>query len=198
MRRLIASGLLPERAGQPVKAWAHVSLAELRTMDGDSALEDQWITAVRAKWAAARAAASVGGDDGGAWLDGDAASAVACDASLTPIVTGEVDLGVLDDLVRLCVQLDRLDHARGEPGLTGPADQPAGPASPADALAGSAFPSREALERAVIGQAADLLSGPGGLASSCAPGCWGRGWPGRACRRTSATAPTSRPGSATR
>ena len=30
MRRLVASGLLPERAGQPVKMWAHVSLAELR------------------------------------------------------------------------------------------------------------------------------------------------------------------------
>ena len=30
MRRLVASGLLPERAGQPVKVWAHVSLAELR------------------------------------------------------------------------------------------------------------------------------------------------------------------------
>ena len=41
MRRLVAGGLLPERAGQPVKAMVHVSLAELRAMD-DSALEDQW------------------------------------------------------------------------------------------------------------------------------------------------------------
>ena len=30
MRRLVAGGLLPERAGQPVKAMVHVSLAELR------------------------------------------------------------------------------------------------------------------------------------------------------------------------
>ena len=29
MRRLAAAGLLPERAGQPVKAWAHISLADL-------------------------------------------------------------------------------------------------------------------------------------------------------------------------
>ena len=29
MQRLIAAGLLPERAGQPVKAWAHISLADL-------------------------------------------------------------------------------------------------------------------------------------------------------------------------
>jgi hypothetical protein len=33
MRRLVASGLLPERASQPVKVWANVSLAELRAMD---------------------------------------------------------------------------------------------------------------------------------------------------------------------
>jgi hypothetical protein len=82
MRRLIAADLLPERAGQPVKAWVHVSLAELRAMDGDSAREDQWITAVRARWAGARAAASADGGDGAAWLDGDAARAAACDASL--------------------------------------------------------------------------------------------------------------------
>jgi hypothetical protein len=25
MRRLMAAGLLPERAGQPVKAWVHIS-----------------------------------------------------------------------------------------------------------------------------------------------------------------------------
>jgi hypothetical protein len=28
MKRLVASGLLPERAGNPVKAWAHISLAD--------------------------------------------------------------------------------------------------------------------------------------------------------------------------
>jgi len=43
--------------------------------------------------------------DGAAWLDGDAAHAVCCDASIVPVVTGEADLGVLDDLVGLCVIL---------------------------------------------------------------------------------------------
>ena len=47
MRRLTASGLLPERAGQPVKAWVHITLADLRRMDGDSALQDQWTAHVR-------------------------------------------------------------------------------------------------------------------------------------------------------
>jgi Domain of unknown function (DUF222)/HNH endonuclease len=170
MRRLVAGGLLPERAGQPVKVWAHVSLAELRALDEGSVLEDQWITTVRARWAAARASASEGGSDGAAWLDGDAARAVACDASLTPIVSGDVDTGALEDLVRLCVQLDRLGHhgGRGEPeaepaaSAEGPA---AGPAFPAGPPAAPVSPAREALERAIIGKAADLLSGPGGLAS---------------------------------
>jgi Domain of unknown function (DUF222) len=118
MRRLVAGGVLPGRAGQPVKAWAHVSLAGLRAMDGGSVLEEDWVSAVRAGWAAARAASSVAGGDGGARLDGDAAAAAACDASRTPIVSGEVDIGAPEDLVRLCVELDRLDHAAGrdEPG----------------------------------------------------------------------------------
>ena len=82
MRRLVASGLLPERAGQPVKAWAHMSLAELRALDDGSVLETEWITEMRIRWAARRAAAADGsGGDGGAWLDGDAARAVACDAT---------------------------------------------------------------------------------------------------------------------
>ena len=152
MRRLAASGLLPERAGQPVKAWAHVSLAELRALDAGSVLQGEWITAVQAKWAAARASASVAGGDGGAWLDGPAARAVTCDAIITPVVTGDVDIAALGRLVKLCVQLDRLDHAPDQ----------AEPAASADT---SASLAREALQKAIIGQAVDLLSGPGGLAS---------------------------------
>jgi hypothetical protein len=161
MRRLAATGLLPERAGQPVKAWVHVSLAELRAMDGESALQGQWITAIRAKWAAARAAASVAGSDGSAWLDGDAARGITCDANLTAVVTGDLDIAVLDDLVKLCVQLDRIDRHHGH---DEPAPQPA-QGHPADAPAAPSFPAREALEKAIIGKAVDLLSGPGGLAS---------------------------------
>ena len=58
MRRLVAAGLLPERAGQPVKVWAHISLAGLLRLDGSSALQDEWTARVRAQWAAHRAAAS--------------------------------------------------------------------------------------------------------------------------------------------
>jgi hypothetical protein len=96
MRRLVAAGLLPERAGQPVRAWAHMSLADLLRLDGSSALQEEWTAQVRAQWAAHRAEASQGGGDGGAWLDGDAAAAIACDAAMAPVVTGDVDPAVLE------------------------------------------------------------------------------------------------------
>ena len=118
MRRLAASGLLPERAGQPVKVWAHVTLAELLALDEGSVLAGQWIAEMAARWAAHRAAESDGaGGDGGAWLSGQAAKAIACDAIITPIVTGDVDPGVLGDLVRLCVELDRIEHGIAPPAV---------------------------------------------------------------------------------
>ncbi|MGH3179158.1 MAG: DUF222 domain-containing protein, partial [Streptosporangiaceae bacterium] len=143
MQRLVTAGLLPERAGQPVKVWAHISLADLLRLDGSSALQEEWTAQVRAQWAAHRAKASETGGDGGAWLDGDAAEAIACDAAMAPIVTGDLNAAALDDLVRLCVELDRLRQG-GTP----------------DTAAAWA-----AIEQAVIGKAVDLLSGPAGLAS---------------------------------
>src|SRR5204863_111092 len=50
MRRLVASDLLPERAGQPVKAWVHISLADLLLLDADSALQQQWTAQLRERW----------------------------------------------------------------------------------------------------------------------------------------------------
>jgi hypothetical protein len=156
MRRLAASDLLPERAGQPVKAWAHMSLADLLRLDGSSALQEEWTAQVRAQWAAHRAAASETGSDGGAWLDGDAAEAIACDAAMAPIVTGDVNAAALEDLVRLCTELGQLRHADAAPGADG--DAAAGTPGP------DTGPARAALEQAIIGKAVDLLSGPGGLA----------------------------------
>ena len=154
MRRLVASDLVPGRAGQPVKAWVHLSLADLLLLDGDSALQEEWTARVRERWAACRAFASETGSDGGAWLDGDAAGGVACDAAMAPLVTGDVNIDALEDLVRLCVELERHRRAGGDaaggPGTTAAPDTTAAWA---------------ALEQAVIGKAVDLLSGPGGLAS---------------------------------
>ena len=96
MRRLVAADLLPERAGQPVKAWAHISLADLLRLDGSSALQEQWTAQVRARWAAHRAQASETGGNDGAWLEGDAAEAIACDAAMAPLVTGDVNVDALE------------------------------------------------------------------------------------------------------
>src|ERR1035441_6805555 len=73
-----------------------------------------------------RAAASVAGSDGAAWLDGDAAEGFACDAPITPVVFGEVNPAVLDDLVRLCVQLARHGHGQATalPAATAPPAAP--------------------------------------------------------------------------
>ena len=60
---------------------------------------------------------------------------------MAPIVTGDVNVDALDDLVRLCVELDARQR---------------------DGARDAAW---AALEQAVIGKAVDLLSGPGGLAS---------------------------------
>jgi hypothetical protein len=180
MRRLVAGGLLPERAGQPVKALVHISLADLLHLNGSAALTDDWIDGIRARWAARRAAASETGGDGGAWLDGKAAEAAACDASLTPIVTGEIGPGVLDELVRLCAHLDRLrrDDAAtaAAPALDlRPAASPGAAAGPAAAGLAAAAPGpsrlhdilrvQDILEQEIIRKAIVLLSGPGGLAS---------------------------------
>ncbi|HEV3292859.1 MAG TPA: HNH endonuclease signature motif containing protein [Streptosporangiaceae bacterium] len=180
MRRLAASGLLPERAGQPVKLWGHVCLAELRALDDGSVLETGWVTEMRIRWSARRAEAAAGtGGDGGAWLDGDAARAVACDAAITPVVNGDVNPAVLDDLVALCLQLaghgPRCQPQQdatpagdpgpaSNPGLTGNPD-PAGSGEPPSGLTLLTPISGEAIRQAIIGKAADLLSGPGGLAS---------------------------------
>jgi len=191
-RRLVAAGLLPERAGQPVKVTGHIHLSDLTDLDIGSTLQKQWTERVRGEWAAARAAASAGGSDGGAWLDGKAAEGFACDASVTPVVFGTVNPGVLEQLVRFCVQLaghgpgrcapaPAPDHAG--PDHPGPDSNDADPGNPdrrnldhsAPDLAGPGEPlpapqplpaglSRESLERAVIGKAVELLSGPGGLA----------------------------------
>jgi hypothetical protein len=156
----------------------HVALAELRSMHGASRLEAQWVARAQQDWAGHRAAASVAGGDGGAWLNGPAARGACCDAIVVPVVTGQVNPAVLDRLVALCIELAGHGqcqppaaagpHLRGsrtgpatEPGAPGPAGQD--PGTPGGPLTGHA---RAMLQRAIIGAAIDLVSGPGGLASA--------------------------------
>ena len=139
----------------------HISLADLMVLEGSSALLEEWTSRVRAQWAGHRAAASAGGGDGGAWLDGDAAGAVACDAAMAPFVTGEVNPAALDDLVRLCVEMDRLHHrADNGTGPDGTGITCAAEGSEGDGPGASGPDTAqawEALERAIIGKTAILL-----------------------------------------
>jgi hypothetical protein len=163
MCRLVAAGLVPERAGQPVKVLAHVTLADLMLLEGSEGLREEWTRQARARWAGYKARnAETRGDDG-AWLDGAAAAAIACDAQVVPVVTGEVNPAVFADLVRLCAALDKLSR-RGAAVTELAADSSAGDSADGEAAAGTVI-SREALEQAIVGKAVDLLSGPGGLAS---------------------------------
>jgi len=134
----------------------HIYFAELREMDEGSALQDKWIAEYRAQWAAHRAAASVGTGDGGTWLEGDAARAMACDAMIVPVVTGDIDPGAVEHLIALCVQY----HSTRARAATSTAAAP-------EALA--------MLEHQILGMIIQVVSGPGGVASFLRRNLLGKG-----------------------
>ncbi len=188
MKRLLASSLLPQRAGQPVKALVHITFADLCDLDVDSKLQEAWIAGYRARWAAQRAAASVSTGDGGAWLDGDAARRVACDAMIVPVVTGDIDPGAVDVLIGLCVRYDRLRHqAPAGPGqdpaaaAAGTGDSTVTPAGSDHSPAGQAGQAARAaqvlamLEHQILAAVLQIVSGPGGVASFLRRNLLGKG-----------------------
>ncbi|HEV2259712.1 MAG TPA: hypothetical protein VGS06_41920, partial [Streptosporangiaceae bacterium] len=129
------------------------SFADLCQLDADSGVQDRWIAVYRARWAAHRAAASVSTGDGGAWLDGDAAREVVCDAMVIPVVSGDVDPAAVEDLITLCLCYHQLRtqaapadrDAAGPAGTSGPQDAPAQDSTAAqdasDAGGGTAVPA---------------------------------------------------------
>jgi hypothetical protein len=192
MRRLLASDLLPRRAGQPVKALVHIYFADLLALDESSAIQDAWIAGYRARWAAHRAAASVSAGDGGAWLEGEAARQIACDALIIPVVTADLDPGAVEALIALCVtyhQLRTQDPApapagppdgpgaapAGTPDPAGPPDAPdpgapvpaglAGPATRNEELTAAAADTLAEMEHQILATILGVVSGPGGAAS---------------------------------
>ncbi len=152
-RRLIATGMLPARGGQPTQVQVHLGLAELRGMPGAAAAERAWVT--------------VRTGDGGisqgrpGWLTGAEAQAAACDATVVPVVTGHVDRTALGQLTDAFVAAHGLAH----PGSTGPAFgcRCGGCTCPANRPLAPV--ARRRLARALLGLAIDAVSGPGGLAA---------------------------------
>jgi len=158
-------------------------------------VQDRWIAEYRARWAAHRAAASVSTGDGGAWLDGDAAREVACDAMIVPVVTGDIDPGAVEELIALCVCYHQLrtQATPADLGSTGPVGTPGPEAAPEtqDRTASQDAPDASAvipaglagatarhaeqaaavaaalaeMEHQILGKILQVVSGPGGAAS---------------------------------
>jgi hypothetical protein len=152
-RRLIAAGCLPQRAGQPAQIQLHMTLDQLRGHDNADGAENTradsaWADDAQTAWAGAAAGP---GDD--------------CDAAIIPVVTGHVDAAVLDRLA--AALLNTRPGAAGQPGQAGEPGAGDGPGPyPADSGA-AARDGRagRAARQMIVRAAADLMSGPGGLAS---------------------------------
>ncbi len=140
-RRLIASGMLPGRAGQPTQILVHMGLGQLRGDPGASEAEAAW-----------RAAAGQHG-----WLTGPEAEAAVCDATVVPIVTGHLDPAALDRLADVFLASQGPAAAKASactcPTATPLAGEPLSPHT------------HRRLRSALLALAADALSGPGGLAA---------------------------------
>jgi hypothetical protein len=183
LRRLIGSGWLPDAAGQPTLVQLHMTLDQLRSLDGAASAE--------AAWAAGRAAPD--GQPG--WpASRKAAEAYACDALIQPIVTGHVDpaaLAAMTDsyLAGPSRPICTCGRCTCRPGTGSPEAArlvPAGPGSvglgfarlvpaglgsagPGSPGAGTGRPlspgSMRRLQNTLLHYAADVLSGSAGLAS---------------------------------
>ncbi len=163
-RRLLAAQMVPGRAGQPTQALVHITLAQLRNLPGASEAEAAWRAAAAAR--------------GHGWLSGPGADAAACDAAIAPVVTGHVDAAALDRLVAVFLTAHGQNGGPGDVrecgcrcgGCTCPARTPL----PAETLA--------RLRGSLLAMAADVLSGPGGLAAWLRRSQLAGPAPGPACR----------------
>ena len=153
-RRLIGSGGVPDRAGQPTHIQLHLTLDQLRDLPGAGEAE--------AAWRSAQAAQAAGEGQAG-WLAGRAATGYACDAAITPIVTGHLDPTALAALAAE-VLAGLPARGAGPPSRDGGHCRCAHSGQPAPQTA----PQPAALARlhdTLLRHAAGLLSGPGGLAA---------------------------------
>jgi hypothetical protein len=175
---LIRSRMLPGRAGADTRVDAVISLAELLRLPGASELQEAWL-------------AALAGEHG--YLAGHDAEAAACDAVITPVVTGHPDLSVVDamiDLVLASLDGTGMDGTgvedasdwdapgSGESNATGPGATDSGATGPdatgpgAGVNPASRYRSRalspeawQALRYAIARLAVDLVAGPDRLAA---------------------------------
>ena len=190
--RLAGAGLDPGQDAQPAQVQIHIDLAALRGLPGGPGLEAGWAASPGPGWSPARAAAA---GPGSVFLSGTDAEAATCDAVLTPIVSGQIDWAILDQLTDLYLHAHGEDQEpqqdggqpaadrNGEP-AAGRDDRPdAGPSGPPADRPGGRPPNggrlpalperpgqlspatRQRLRDTLLHLSISLLSGPGGLAS---------------------------------
>jgi hypothetical protein len=184
-RRLVASGMLPDVAGQPTQIQLYIPLDQLRSLPGAAEAERNWLARrllgdrTATPWSAdagpagtgpALAGAGPAAGNGGGWLagraagDGEpgwavsraAAEAYSCDGQITPVVTGHLDPAVLAAMTR-----DYLDPGHYDAMVNGARRDKSGwrrdaPLNPR---------SVRRVQDTLLRYAADVLSGPAGLAA---------------------------------
>ena len=149
----------------------HITLAQLRALPGASEAEAAWRAAAAAR--------------GHGWLPGPDADAAACDATVAPVVTGHVDPAALDRLAEVFVAAPRSWRRPGGRRASArtkaaPTGRKTAPPRPRPGRPGLRVPVRRLhlphphaairetmarLRGSLLAMAADVLSGPGGLAS---------------------------------
>jgi hypothetical protein len=138
----------------------HLTLDQLRDLPGAADTE--------AAWRAGQAA----GDGQPGWLSGRAAQGYACDAAITPIVTGHLDPAAFDAMTSGFLARHTGPcplHGSDHPGTSPDSCRCAAPPLPPATVARP----RDTLLR----HAADVLSGPGGLAAFLRTQLLGDGFP---------------------
>jgi hypothetical protein len=151
-RRLVGSGCLPQRGGQPTQIQLHMTLDQLRGLPGATDLASSWP-----------------GAPAGPGYD--------CDAAVVPVVTGHIDPAAVGQLT--AALLNGTAGVTALSDLTRPSDltAPAGttrlgrapgwraPGEDPDAAAARRQLAERAARQLIIARAADVLSGPTGLAA---------------------------------
>jgi hypothetical protein len=143
---LLRARLVPDRAGADTRVDAVINLARLLGLPGAGELQEAWL-------------AALAGEHG--YLDGLDAEVAACDAVITPVVTGHLDLAVVDQMIDVIVAYLDETGSTATATATGSASGRAGTLSP-EALSPQA---RQALRYAIARLAVDLVAGPDRLAS---------------------------------
>jgi Domain of unknown function (DUF222) len=128
---LIRAKMVPDRAGADTRVDVTIPLSDLLGLDGASLIEDAWLRA--------RA-----GEHG--YLSGKDAEAIACDAMIVPVVTGNPDWGVISEMITLVTEA--YNHHSAKPGTPLPPE------------------AWEALQYAMARLSIRFLSGPGALVSA--------------------------------